>query len=120
MQFLTYDPNFDPNGPGADVPPSQEMMEEMGKFIGEAMQAGVLVTTGALQPKATRLNLSEGKFSVTDGPYIELKELMGGWAVLNVASLEEAVEWCKRFRKIIGDGVTEIVRIDGPDDFAAG
>ena len=90
-------------------------MAEMGKFIGEAMQAGVLVTTGALPPKGTRLQFSGGKFTVTDGPFIELKELMGGWAVLQVKSLDEAIEWCKRFRKLIGEGETEIVQIFGPE-----
>jgi hypothetical protein len=55
-----------------------------------------------------------GKFSVTDGPFIELKELTGGFAVIQANSLEEAVEWCKRFRKIVGDGESEIVPIFGP------
>ncbi|MGQ0602133.1 MAG: YciI family protein [Anaerolineales bacterium] len=114
MQFLVYDPNFSPEG---GAPPTPEMMEEMGKFIGEAMQAGVVVATGALQPKGTRLKLSDGKFTVTDGPFIELKELLGGWAVLQVKSLEEAIEWSKRFRKIVGDGESEIVQVFGPDDF---
>jgi hypothetical protein len=48
-------------------------MAEMGQFIGEAMQAGNVVTTGALPPKGTRLKLSDGKFTVTDGPFIELR-----------------------------------------------
>jgi hypothetical protein len=113
MQFLVYDPNYNP---AAATPPTPELMAEMGKFIGEAMQAGALVTTGALQPKGTRLRLSAGKFTVTDGPFIELKELTGGWAVIQVNSLEEAIEWCKRFRKIVGDGETEIVQVLGPDD----
>ncbi|HJX10725.1 MAG TPA: YciI family protein, partial [Candidatus Binatia bacterium] len=101
----------------AAAPPTPELMAKMGQFIGEAMQAGVLVTTGALQPKGTRLRLSGGKFTVTDGPFIELKELTGGWAVIQAKSLEEAIEWCKRFRKIVGDGESEIVQVFGPDDF---
>jgi hypothetical protein len=117
MQFLAYDPHFDPNSPEAATPPSPELMEEMGKFIGEAMQAGVLVTTGTLKTHGTRLRLADGKFTVTDGPFIELKELLGGWAILQVASLDEAVEWCKRFLSIAGDGETEIVQLLGPDDF---
>jgi hypothetical protein len=117
MQFLAYDPHFDPDSPEAATPPSPELMEEMGKFIGEAMQAGVLVTTGTLQRNGTRLRLSDGKFTVTDGPFIELKELLGGWAVLNVNSLDEAIEWSKRFLQIIGSGETEIVQVLGPDDF---
>ncbi len=116
MQFLVYDPNYDPE---AATPPTPELMAEMGKFIGEAMQSGVLVTTGALQAKGTRLRLSGGKFTVTDGPFIELKELLGGWAVLRVKSLDEAIEWSKRFRKIVGDGESEIVQIFGPEDAGA-
>ena len=114
MQFLVYDPNYNPEGGN---PPTPEMMEEMGAFIGEALQAGVLVVTGALQPQATRLRLADGKFTVTDGPYIELKELLAGFAVLDVPSLEDAVEWSKRFRKIVGDGESEIVQLFGPHDF---
>ncbi len=114
MQFLVYDPYYNPD---AATPPSPELMTEMGKFVSEAFQAGVLVTTGSLQQKGTRLRLSNGKFTVTDGPFIELKELMGGWAVLRVKSLEEAIEWSKRFRLIVGDGESEIVRLFGPDDF---
>ena len=117
MQFLVYDPNFDP---AKATPPTPELMTEMGKFVGEAMQAGVLVTTGALQNQCKRLHLSNGKFTVTDGPFIELKELTGGWAVLKVKSLDEAIEWSKRFRKIVGDGETEIVQLFGPDDFGGG
>jgi hypothetical protein len=112
MQYFVYDPNYDPEA--AAPPPSPELLAEMGKFIEEATQAGVLVATGALQPKGTRLKLSNGKFTVTDGPFIELKELLGGWAVLQVKSLEEAIEWSKRFRKIVGDGESEIVPILGP------
>ena len=114
MQFLVYDPNYNPE---AAAPPTPELMAEMGQFMGEAIQAGALVATGALQPKGTRLRLSGGKFTVTDGPFIELKELMGGWAVIRANSLEEAIEWCKRFRKIVGDGESEIVQVFGPEDF---
>ena len=117
MQFLAYDPHYDPDSPEAAAPPSPELQAEMGKFIGEAMQTGVLVTGGTLQRKGTRLQLSGGKFTVTDGPFIELKELLGGWAVLEVNSLDEAIEWCKRFRQIVGDGETEIVQLVGPGDF---
>src|SRR5215207_5246976 len=113
MQFLVYDPNQTPDA----APPTPELLAEMGKFIDEATKAGVVVTTGALQPTGTRLQLAGGTFTVTDGPFIEVKELTGGFAVINVDSLEEAIEWSKRFRKIVGDGESEIVRLFGPDDF---
>ncbi|CAN5534691.1 hypothetical protein BH10CHL1_BH10CHL1_35780 [soil metagenome] len=115
MQFLVYDPHWTPEKPAA--PPRPEFMAEMGQFIGEAMQAGMLVTTGALPPQGTRLKLADGKFTVTDGPFIELKELTGGFAVIRADSQEEAIEWCKRFLKITGDGESEIVQIFGPEDF---
>jgi hypothetical protein len=116
MQFMVYDPNFKPENA---VPPTPEMMVEMGQFIAEATQAGAVVATGALNQTGTRLRLSDGKFTVTDGPFIELKELLAGWAVIRATSLDEAIEWCKRFRKIVGDGESEIVQVFGPDDFAS-
>ena len=116
MRFMVYDPNFDPN---ADAPqPTPEAMEAMGAFIAEAMQAGIVVATGALVPTGKRLRLSGGKFTVTDGPFIELKELLAGFAVIEVPSLEEAIEWSKRFRQIVGDGESEIVQVFGPEDMA--
>jgi hypothetical protein len=111
MQFFVYDPNWKPE---AATPPTPEFIAEMGAFMAEAFQAGTIVTTGGLPAQGTRLKLTDGKFTVTDGPFIELKELTGGFAVIQVNSLEEAVEWCKRFRKIVGDGETEIVPIFGP------
>jgi hypothetical protein len=111
---MVYDPNFDPN----TEPPTPEVMAEMGAFIAEAMQAGVIVATGALLPQGKRLRLSDGKFTVTDGPFIELKELLAGFAVIEVPSLEEAIEWSKRFRQIVGDGESEIVQVFGADDMA--
>jgi hypothetical protein len=115
MQFFVYDPHFDPKTPGP--PPTPELMAEMGQFIAEATQAGKVVATGGLEKTGTRLRLANGKFTVTDGPFIELKELLAGWAVIEAESLEEAIEWCKRFRSIVGDGETEIVRVYGPHDF---
>jgi hypothetical protein len=117
MRFMVYDPNFNPE----DVTlPTPEQLEEMGKFIEEATKAGKVVATGALQETGTRLRLSGGQFTVTDGPFIELKELLAGFAVIEVESLEEAIEWSKRFRRIVGDGESEIVRVYGPDDFSHG
>ena len=111
MQFLAYDPNWKPENA---TPPSPEFMAQMGAFIAEAVQSGTLVTTGGAAPQGTRLRLAAGTFTVTDGPFIELKELTGGFAVIRANSIEEAIAWCKRFRAIVGDGETEIVPIFGP------
>ena len=113
MQFLVYATDQDPTT-SADMTPEQ--MGQMGAFIQEAYQAGKIVATGSLAPTGTRLRNTGDKFTVTDGPFIEVKELMGGFAVLDVDSLEDAIEWSKRFRAIVGDGETEIVRIYGPQD----
>lgn len=112
MQYLVYDPTWDPS---KATPPTPELMMEMGKFIQEAAQSGVLVTTGSLHAKGTRLSLSGGKFSVTDGPFVEAKELTGGFAVIRTDTLEQAIEWSKRFRLLVGEGVSEIVPIYGPE-----
>lgn len=110
MQFLVYDPNIREQ---PSAPPSPEMMEEMGRFIAEAAQAGIIVTTGGLHPKGTRIQLAAGVFTVTDGPFIEVKELLGGFAVIRTSTLDEAIAWTKRFRAIIGDGESEIAQIYG-------
>ena len=112
MQFLVYAPNFDPAA--AAGAPSAEIMTPLRQVRNEAFQAGKLVTTGALPPNGKRLRLAEGKFTVTDGPFIELKELTGGFAVIQADSIEDAIEWSKRFRQIIGEGESEIVPILGP------
>ncbi len=116
MQFLVYDPHYNPDSPEAAAPPSPELMAEMGKFIGEAMQAGVLVSTGALQRKGTRLRLAGGKFTVTDGPFIKAKEVIGGYWMIDVKSKEEAVEWAKQVPAQEGDMI-EIRQVFEMSDF---
>ncbi len=107
MQYLMYTIGDNPEaGP--------QTMAEIGKIMQEAMQAGVIVTTGGLQTTGTRVRLTGGKVSVTDGPFIEAKELIGGFAVLRVDTKEEAIEWATRFRKVIGEGETEVVQLFSP------
>jgi hypothetical protein len=110
MQFLIYGTE---QGPETSTPPSPEIMAELGQFMQDAVKAGVVVATGGLQPKGTRVRLSGGKLSVTDGPFIEAKELIAGFAVIEVASKEEAIEWASRFRRILGEGESEIVQVFG-------
>ncbi len=94
----------------ADVPPTQENMAQMGKFIGELAQSGVLLATDGLMAssKGARVRLSDGKVSVTDGPFTETKELIAGFAILQLPSKAEAVELAKRFLELAGDGESEI------------
>ena len=72
MEFLVYDTSQNPE---EVAPPTPEMMEEMGQFIAEATQAGVVVTTGALQPKGTRLRLAGGK--AAEAPLAMVKGMHG-------------------------------------------
>ena len=101
MQFLLYTTG-DNAQPSA--PPTPQMIEEVGKFTEETRRAGILLATGGLSPSTTRVRSSGGKLTVTDGPFTETKELTGGFALIEVKSREEAIEWTKRFRKIVGDG----------------
>jgi hypothetical protein len=102
--------------PDSDAPPTPEMMAELGRFSVEAIQSGVLVATGGMFPSSmgARVRLSGGKFSVTDGPFPEAKEVMGGWAIVQVGSKEEAIEQARRFMRIVGDGEGEIRQLSDP------
>ena len=95
------------------VPPSPESMAAMGKLIEEMAKAGVLLATEGCLPSArgARVRISGGKFTVTDGPFSETKEVVGGFALFQVKSKEEAIEWTKRFLKLAGDGESEIREI---------
>jgi hypothetical protein len=110
MRFLGYTLG-DPTAPVP--PPSQELMTEMGEFIEEATKAGVLLATGGLGPaaEATRVIRADGKFTVVDGPFAEAKELIGGWALMEVRDKDEAVEWTKRFLNIAGDGESTVRQV---------
>jgi hypothetical protein len=91
-------------------PPRPELFEEMGKFIEEMTNAGVFITGGAFAPTADgkKVTLSKGKFTVTDGPFAEAKELIGGWAILEAKDMDEALEVTKRFLSVVGDGESRI------------
>jgi len=101
MKFLLYTTG-DNTQPSA--PPTPQMIEEVGKFTEETRRAGILLATGGLAPTTTRVRNAGGKLTVTDGPFTETKELTGGFALVEVKTREEAIEWAKRFRKIVGDG----------------
>jgi hypothetical protein len=74
----------------------------MGKFVQESFASGKVVDTGGLKPSsaATRLRIENGKLTVTDGPFTEAKEVVGGWAILNVSSRAEALENSKKFMEL--------------------
>ena len=103
----------------AGAPPSKELMEKMGTFMEEITRAGVLLATDGLQPssKGARVRLSGGKVTVTDGPFTESKELIASYAMFDVKSKEEAIEWTTRFLQVLGEGECEIRPLFEASDF---
>ena len=82
----------------AGVMPKQKGLEDMGKYNEELVKAGVVLAFGGLQPssKGKRVRFSGDKRTVIDGPFTETKELIAGYMIWQVRSMEEAVEWVKR------------------------
>jgi hypothetical protein len=82
----------------AGVMPSTELLTDMGKFNEELVKAGVMLAGEGLHPssKGKRVRFAEGKKTVIDGPFAETKELVAGFWMWKVGSMDEAVEWLKR------------------------
>jgi len=97
--------------------PSEEILTEMGKFNEELAKAGVLLAAEGLQPssKGARVKFSGNQRTVTDGPFAETKELIAGFWLWQVKSLDEAIEWIKRAPFM--DGEIEIRQVFESDDF---
>jgi len=98
-------------------PPTQEEMDRMGKLIEEGMKAGTLLAVEGCLPSAmgARVRLSNGTITVTDGPFTEAKELIGGLAILQADSKAGAIEQVRQFLRVAGDGVCELRQLyEGP------
>ncbi len=82
--------------------PPAALMEAMGKFVQQSLKDGSLVDTGGLLPSkdGVRVRLADGKITVTDGPFTETKEVIGGWAILNTDSKEQAVRIATEFMEL--------------------
>jgi hypothetical protein len=109
MRFLCLYKSAKPEG----TPPTQEEMAEMGKLIEESFKSGRLLAAEGCLPSAmgARVRLSQGKYHVTDGPFTESKEVIGGFALIQAKSKEDAIEFIKTFLKIAGDGESEIRQV---------
>jgi hypothetical protein len=103
------------------VPPTPEEMARMGQLVEEMMKSGVLLATEGCMPSATgaRVRQSGGELRVTDGPFTESKEVVGGFAILQVKSKEQAIKVAKDFLRFVGnDGECELRQLyEGPDCF---
>ena len=105
--------------------PSERLMNEMGKLIEEMTGKGVLIRTAGLRPtkEGFRMRSNRGKFSTTEGPFTETKEVIGGYAILEAASMKEAIELTRRFLEVHGDEWNvecEVRALDGEEFCAKG
>lgn len=85
--------------------PDERLMKEMGKLVEEMTRSGALVSTAGLTPtrEGKRVRSQHGKISVTDGPFVESKEVVGGYAILEAPSMKEAIEMTRRFVAVHGE-----------------
>ena len=92
------------------VPPSPEEMARMGKLVEDGMKAGFLLAVEGCLPSAAgaRVRRSNGKVSVTDGPFVETKEVVGGLAIIQASSKAEAIDIARQFLGVAGDGECEL------------
>jgi hypothetical protein len=99
MKYLTFIRH--PESYRESTPPPA-LMDAMGKFVEESLKNGTLVDTGGLLPSkdGARVRLSKGKITVTDGPFSESKEVIGGYAILNVATKAEALRIATEFMEM--------------------
>ena len=104
----------------AGVMPTEKLLTEMGKFNEELVKAGVMLAGEGLHPssKGKRIKFSGGKQTITDGPFTETKELVAGFWLWQVRSIEEAVEWLKR-SPFDGGAEVEIRPVFEAEDFGA-
>lgn len=109
MKFLCIYKPSKPEG----TPPTEKMMQEMGQLVQDSFKSGILLATEGCLPTAmgARVRASEGNFTVTDGPFTEAKEQIGGFAVIQTQSKEEAIAFTRTFLKCAGDGECEIRQV---------
>lgn len=100
MLMIKADKNYE-----AGLPPKPELMAAVGQLREEGMKSGVLLETGGLMPSSTgaRIRVNGGGLKVTDGPFTETKELIGGYAIIQAASKQSAIEFGSRFMKLHAD-----------------
>ena len=100
--------------------PSEQLMSDMGRLIEVMTRTGRLISTAGLRPtsEGVRVRLRRGKLSSVDGPFTETKEVIGGYAILEAKSKDEAIELTRRFLKVHGDEwdiECEVRQLDGPE-----
>lgn len=95
-------------------PPTEAEMATMGKLIEEGMKAGWLIATEGVHFGTTGVRVhksTSGKVTVTDGPFAEAKEVLGGYALLKAADQEEVLKLTRRFLDVVGEGTCELYQL---------
>jgi len=110
MQFFVY---FTMTEGEPMTPPSPEGMAKMGKLMEKSFNSGKIVATGKLPQEVTKVKLEKGEFSISDGPFIEGKELIPGFTVISADSREEALDWAKELRECMGEGTLKMAQLAG-------
>ncbi|NMO54255.1 hypothetical protein HH310_24105 [Actinoplanes sp. TBRC 11911] len=112
MRFMLMH-KFDDKDPAA-WSPTPDFMARMGAFVAEAAKAGVLLVGEGLRPTAegaARITVTDGKTTVVDGPFAEAKEVIAGFAILDVRDQAEAVEWAVRFGEMFDNVAMDVRRV---------
>lgn len=119
---MRYFSIFRPDPTAVGGPPSPEHMDRMNKLVEDSTREGTLVTAGAWLPLnhgGIRVRRSGDTVTVVDGPYVESKELVGGFAILEARSREHAIELCRQFLAVAGDGETVVHQLMEPPPMPA-
>jgi hypothetical protein len=106
ISIFTHEPN--------DRPPTEAEMANMGKLIEESMKAGWLIATEGVHFGTTGVRVhksSGGEVVVTDGPFVETKEVLGGYALIQAANKDEAVKFTRQFLEVVGQGTCELFQL---------
>jgi hypothetical protein len=116
MRFMLMFKSDKPTDPGKSA--CKRELPEMGKLMQELTEAGVIVSTEGLLPSEFGARVKYGgggKHTVVDGPFAEAKEIVAGFAVVDVTSKAQAVELAKRFLSIAGEGESDVLQVfEGP------
>ena len=99
MKYLTFIRHTESH---REAGPPPALMEAMGKFVEKSLKEGILVDTGGLLPSkdGVRVRLAGGKITVTDGPFTEMKEVIGGWAILETDTKAQAIRIATEFMEL--------------------
>ncbi len=102
--------------PATAKPPTPEMQQRMGELIGEMRAKGILIETGGRGPSSDMLELrvsrKSGSYDVTDGPFAEAKEVVGGFALMELRDRDDVIAWSKRFLDIVGDATCYLHEVE--------